>query len=166
VIEIGSPPSSHPIGGNAFVTDMEPAAAGKVDIIMAEIGTTVGLRVGEIDEAKLATVVDTDLPLAKEAPDLSSIPFGDAPRFEGGLVSLVGPVGASRQQLGVMVIDPQGHLRVDLAPVARPGKVTTGGATPREWTSITASLHLVWAETVAGDGGDYDVIYYNQVGCL
>ena len=32
--------------------------------------------------------------------------------------------------------------------------------------AIKSSLHLVWVETVAGDGGDYDIVYYNQLSCL
>jgi hypothetical protein len=165
-IKVGTPPTSHAIGTNAFVTDIEPAPGGKLDVVMAVIDATVALRVGEIDVAKLATLVDSDLALGLQAPDLSSVPFGDSPRFESGLLSLVGPVGAARQQLGVLVIDPEGHVRVNLTPIARPGKVSTGGVAPRDWSSVNASLHLVWAETVAGDGGDYDVIYYNLLSCL
>jgi hypothetical protein len=162
----GQMPQSRTIPGNAFVVDASMSSNGRMNVIMADFGTSLSLYVGQIDPAQAMTFDSTQLALAKQAASVTEVPFSQ-PSISGDQLFMLGPTGAGRE-LSLLWVDMAGHTRASQKLTDTVGLVKAGVIVPRDafGSTLGGKFHVVWVERLGDSNGDYDQIFYDQMQCL
>jgi hypothetical protein len=134
--------------------------------------TSLSLYVGAIPNANLATVVSTDLTLAKTFTNVAEAPFGESnPQWQGDDLVMIGggipgPDGGFFPGQNFLWFNVEGTVRAEqIGPNAilqdRTNIQESSGALVAA-TATTAQIDVVWTEDV---NNSHNVIYYNQLEC-
>jgi hypothetical protein len=144
---------------------------GKLNVAFAEIGPTIGLRVGQIDAAQLGSFTAADTVEAKQYGGLAEVPYTTRPRWFGDSLVAVGPTSIKGNELSIAWGEVNAHVvqvQKVLLTAQRGGKVRTAAwAAEQQLGPLGGFIDLFWIETYQDDAGmAYDVLYYDQVRCI
>jgi hypothetical protein len=157
-------------GGPEFVLAADVNAAGSFNVVMANVGTlmnpTLKLLLGQFDRSQAMTFSPSSLAVGKSATSIVDIPIGGMSGLGDDLLYLVGPTGATRRELSLLVVDVWGRTRAEQKLKDTLGEVGNAAIVPRGTGGVISKYHIVWSETRLDMNGKYDVVLYDQLECL
>jgi hypothetical protein len=160
------------VPGTAFIITSGMDAAGKLNLVAADLGTammpSLKLLVGQADLTQAFTFDPTTFVLAKNAASLADVPVGSLSGLTDDMLLFAGPTGFTRKELSVWFVDIWGQTRVEQKLADTMGEVSNGIAAPRGMIgSANNKWHIAWSETMTDAGGvKYDILWYDQIECL